>query len=177
MAMNGHKRKKMMETAVSLIGSPAMMYDGPEKGMSPKDGFDCSGFVTYVLQKAGIFVPHYVKHDGELRSVRHASEYFDHCGVPVHEEYASTGDLVFFSKQGVSPTHIGILTSHDTYIHSPGKDGMTVREEMLPVGEEREITPDPKKGRVIYSHNPIGFKALVAHVDEPTFRYHQQLLD
>lgn len=167
-----------MEIANSLIDKPAIKYRSPEEGISPEDGFDCSGFVTYVLNKAGLHIPSFVGQDGRIRSIRHANEYWDHYGVAVHEEQAQLGDLVFFSRNGAFTSHVGILTYHGTYIHAPGKDDTTVCEDPLPItDDERRIESEQGKGRQLYVRNPIGFKTLVIAAERPTVRYHQQLLD
>lgn len=163
-----------MENAVSLINKPSIRYHGPEYGISPEDGFDCSGFVTYVLQASGLHVPKYIGHDDQVRPVRHANEYWDHYGVHVDAENAKTGDLVFFSRTGMFPTHMGILTVHGTYIHAPGKDDTVVEEAYL---DEYAIEKSDRSSRQLYARNPIGFKALTSVADEPTYRYHQRLVD
>jgi cell wall-associated NlpC family hydrolase len=169
--MSDHKRAKVMEIAVSLIDKPSIKYRNPTEGMSPEKGFDCSGFVTYVLKEAGLFVPPYIGMDKKVRNTRHANEYWDHYGVTVHEDQAVMGDLIFWSRDGTFPTHVGILTYHNTYIHAPGKDGAFVEEAPL---LSNEIKPYEGYKRQLYVWNPIGAKALSTVVDNPTLRHHQR---
>lgn len=172
--MSDHRRTEVMKNAVSLIGRPSIQYRGPEHGTTPEQGFDCSGFVTYVLKEAGLHVPQYMGYDDVPRPTRHANEYWDHYGVQVDPELAKSGDLVFFSRTGMSPTHVGILTYHGTYIHAPGKDDSFVEEAYL---DEYAIEPSDHKGRRLYTKNPIGFKALTTVADNPAGRYNQKLVD
>lgn len=172
--MSGHERTGVMRNAVSLINKPSILYRGPEQGMSPEEGFDCSGFVSYVLKSAGIHVPDFIGMDNTPRPIRHASEYWDHYGIHVDAEHAKMGDLVFFSRTGMFPTHVGILTVHDTYIHAPGKDDTFVEEAYL---DEYVIDRGDRTDRQLYTKNPIGFKALTTVAANPTARYHQKLVD
>lgn len=172
--MSDPRRKRVMETANSLIDKPAALYRGPEYGKTPDEPFDCSGFVTYALNASGIHIPDFIGHDGKMRPVRHANDYWDHYGVHVHDEQSTMGDLVFFSRNGLFPTHMGILTYHDTYIHANVDKGIV--EEAPLVLESIEASGDTR-GRQLYIRNPIGYKALTVVAKEPTYRYHQALLD
>ncbi len=79
-------------------------------GTSPS-GFDCSGFVQYVMKNVGITVG---------RSSR--DQYKN--GVAVARENLAVGDLVFFSKGG-SISHVGIYAGGGQVLHSPSP-GKTV---------------------------------------------------
>ncbi|HKX24093.1 MAG TPA: NlpC/P60 family protein, partial [Candidatus Saccharimonadales bacterium] len=93
-----------------------MKYRNPEEGQSPERGFDCSGFVRFVLSAAGLAVPSFIGQDGLERPTRHANEFWDSYGIPIHDEARQPGDLIFFSREGDRPTHIGILRDAETYI-------------------------------------------------------------
>lgn len=100
--------------ALSLLGSPYVYA-----GMSP-NGFDCSGFITYVFDKHGVDLPH--------SSAMQAEEGFQ---VPKHE--ASTGDLVIFTGTNPDvrePGHVGIVLSSpgDTieFVHSSSNGGVKI---------------------------------------------------
>jgi len=150
------------------------VYGNPELGQDPESGFDCSGFVTFVLNHAGLQVPDYMGQDGNLRPIRHASEYWDHYGVTVHADLRQPGDLIFFSRTGEYPSHIGIVRDQETYIHSPGQDGQQVC--VAPI-EKCPITGEYKKAsRKLYVENPIGYKVPTVALDEPNYRYHQRIL-
>jgi cell wall-associated NlpC family hydrolase len=149
-------------------------YGHPELGQTPETGFYCSGFVRYVLLQAGLTIPDYIGMDGQRRPIHHASEFWDHYGVAVHERVRLPGDLVFFTKRGQMPRHIGFVFDEERYIHAPGHDGTQVRIE--PIADYPPIeTPPRTPGRgVLYDHNPIGYKSPAVMVPSPTYRYHQQ---
>lgn len=75
-------------------------------GASPS-GFDCSGFVYYVLKQVGL-APYRTP----------ASQYTQ--GTPVSKANLQVGDLVFFSSNsGSSITHAGIYAGNGQFIHAP----------------------------------------------------------
>jgi len=164
-------REAIVDIASELIGSPSIKYvsGSPELGQSPETGFDCSGFVGFVLREAGLYIPDYTGQDGVTRPIRHCNELWDSYGVTVHDGLHDTGDLIFFSRRGIMPTHIGILLDKEVYVHAPGKDGTNVT-----VKEIRAEAIDPKPGyRQLYLRNPIGFKSPTLPIDNPTYRQHQ----
>jgi len=77
-------------------------------GASPAAGFDCSGLVTYVLRNFGINVS------------RTASQQFRNNGVAVTQSELAPGDLVFFSNNGATVTHVGIYLGGDRFVHASG---------------------------------------------------------
>lgn len=85
--------------------------------------------------------------------IRHASEFFDQFGIFVH--ITRPGDLVFFSKEGMAPKHMGILINEIEYVHSPGKDDTRVLVAKI----KKEDIPDSSPNQ-IYRKNPIGYKSL-----------------
>jgi cell wall-associated NlpC family hydrolase len=81
-------------------------------GMSPRNGFDCSGLVAFVYRHFGISLPHYsvaqfAKGRHVLRKLR-------------------PGDLVFF--RGLE--HVGLYICHGRFIHAPHA-GARVRIDSL----------------------------------------------
>lgn len=134
------------------------------------DGFDCSGFVTFVLNQAGLTIPDYIGQDGENRPIRHANEYWDNYGIAVHEGLQQGGDLVFFSHNGLFPSHVGIMLDEGEYIHASGRDNPSVEVKPLIF---RQI-PVTDREQAIYSRSPIGFKSPTYALDDPSYRYHQQ---
>lgn len=140
-------RKQVVDEALKLLGYDCRNHPADDEnhliGCLPQTGFDCSGFVIYVLRQAQIPIQ---------EDLRHSSEFFDRFGVFVH--IYRPGDLVFFTKDGRAPKHIGIIVNNDEYIHSPGKNGTKVsiakiKKESLPFLHDDQI----------YLENPIGFKA------------------
>jgi cell wall-associated NlpC family hydrolase len=71
-------------------------------GSSPRYGFDCSGFVSYVYRHFGISLPH--------------SSYGDMSrGRAVLRKYLKPGDLVFFN----GGSHVGIYIGGHRVIDAP----------------------------------------------------------
>ncbi len=102
---NASMGSKIIAEAEKYIGTK-YVYGG-----SSPSGFDCSGFVQYVMKKVGITVN---------RSSR--DQYKN--GVAVSRENLAAGDLVFFSKGGAI-SHVGIYAGNGKVIHSPSP-GKTV---------------------------------------------------
>src|SRR5689334_9834540 len=111
------ERQSIIDVAESLLGAPGMRYvrGHPELGQSPEAGFDCSGFVRFVLAQSGFAVGSHLGPEAEIRETRHANELWDHYGITVDQDYALPGDLIFFSRQGWWPTHVGIYTGDNGY--------------------------------------------------------------
>jgi cell wall-associated NlpC family hydrolase len=98
-------------TAVALIGVPY------RTGGADLAGFDCSGFVAYVFARHGVGLP------------RSVGEQFQ-IGARVARAAIVAGDLVFFSIAGGGPSHVGIATGRETFVHAPSTNGQ-VRTERL----------------------------------------------
>lgn len=98
-------RAEVIKYAKQYLGVP-YVYGGS----SPK-GFDCSGYVYYVLKNFGYSVPHGAT--SQYNSTAHISR-----------SELQMGDLVFFSSKvgGSSIGHVGIYISDGNFIHasSPG---------------------------------------------------------
>jgi cell wall-associated NlpC family hydrolase len=99
--------RAILATAFDLLGTP-YRYGG----QVPSLGFDCSGFVRYVLGLHAIQMPRTVAEQFEI-------------GQTVRPEQVRPGDLVFFSTVGAGPTHIGIVVDMDDpqFIHAPDAGG------------------------------------------------------
>ncbi|MFA6463604.1 MAG: NlpC/P60 family protein [Candidatus Paceibacterota bacterium] len=141
-------KETLAEIALKYLGAPSIRYCGPEHGKSP-EGFDCSGFIDFCLNELSF------PYD---KTIRHCNEFFDSFGILVHEDCISCGDLVFFSRDGFRPTHVGIMLDKETYIHSPGTSNSIV--SVSEISKEPIVTKRTDHS-VIYSHNPIGYKRLV----------------
>lgn len=98
-------------TALGLRGAPY------RNGGADPEGFDCSGFVEYVLGQHGIAVPRTV---GDLYR----------SGRDVAPKDIQAGDLVFFSTSAPGPTHVGMSIGGDEFVHAPSAPGV-VRVERL----------------------------------------------
>jgi len=92
---------RIVSTAKKYLGTPYKWA-----GASPS-GFDCSGFVYYVLKTVGLNPPRVP-----------ADQY--KMGTPVSRDDLQPGDIVFFQntyKAGLS--HVGIYVGNGQFIHAP----------------------------------------------------------
>ena len=85
-------------------------------GMSPRSGFDCSGFVAFVYRRFGVALPHYTFAQFQR-------------GRRVARRRLDPGDLVFFD--GLN--HVGLYIGRGRFIHAP-HSGSHVRVERLRYG-------------------------------------------
>lgn len=95
-----------IEVAKSLVGIPYVW------GGSSVNGFDCSGFIYYVLNKSGKKIGRYS-----------AAGYYSRA---YYVDNPQPGDLVFFEntyKPGIS--HMGIYLGNNEFIHADAK-GVTI---------------------------------------------------
>ncbi|SPF38778.1 NlpC/P60 family protein [Candidatus Desulfosporosinus infrequens] len=74
-------------------------------GTTPSPGFDCSGYVQYVYQHAGI-------------SLNRTSEQQFNDGVPVSRSELQPGDIVFFHTYSSGASHVGIYAGNNTMLDS-----------------------------------------------------------
>jgi len=77
-------------------------------GGSSPSGFDCSGLVSYVMRQFGISV------------TRNASGQYRDNGYHINKSDMAPGDLIFFSDNGNSVTHVGIYLGNSRFIHASG---------------------------------------------------------
>jgi cell wall-associated NlpC family hydrolase len=142
--------EQFVAKALKYEGYPSILYKGFNYGKD-ESGFDCSGFIYFLLEQFNMANP----------KIRHCNEYFDFFGILIHYGLHKKGDLVFFSKNGMCPTHVGIMISGTKYIHSPGKDKTEIKTKTL---KKKAITPkiqnNNTKYELIYKTNPIGFKRI-----------------
>lgn len=91
--------EKIAKVAKELIGIKYKFG-----GTTPKTGFDCSGFVSYVFNEgAGINLP---RSSREMRKI----------GNPVDLKSLKPGDLIFFK---INTSHVGIYIGENKFIHAP----------------------------------------------------------
>lgn len=126
--------------------------------------------MRFVLNRAGLTIPEYTGQDGAGRPIRHANEFWDSYGVPLHDECRQPGDLIFFSRRGSFPTHIGVVRDEESYIHAPGTAESKVGIQPI----SYETIAKGGMERQFYIRNPIGFKSPTVKVEQPTYRYHQK---
>lgn len=102
----------VLRTALSLEGVPYQWG-----GDDPGTGFDCSGFIRYVLAQHRIAAP------------RTSAEQFQ-LGARVELGQVRAGDLVFFSTIAPGASHVGLAISNEEFVHAPASTGV-VRTERV----------------------------------------------
>lgn len=149
---------KIVEIALKYEGYPSKVYTSPEEGNTP-EGFDCSGYVQFVILASGISLP--LSKDNK-RVIRHSYEFFDKLGIFIHEPFLAPGNLVFCSRTGVRPSHIAIYLGDNKIIHSSpsSKRIERVKIEDISVLKTRPIRYEKHLGEQIYAFNPIGYKRI-----------------
>ena len=87
-------------------------------GASPETGFDCSGLVAHVYERAwGMALP---------RSTAGQR----HVGRAVKRSHLLPGDLVFYNTRGRPFSHVGIYLGDGHFVHAPRR-GQRVRVESI----------------------------------------------
>jgi len=99
----------VLTTAMGLTGVPYRL------GGSAPSGFDCSGFVQYVLRQHSIAMPRTVIEQFVVGDAAPAVE---------------PGDLVFFQTVGSKASHVGIAIDAQSFVHAPNSRGV-VRVDRL----------------------------------------------
>ena len=97
-------RGKILTESKKYLGIP---YSFGSK--DPATGFDCSGYVSYVYEKA----INYVLPAGSK------FQFANGGGLLVNYEQLQPGDLMFFSHTGKSINHVGIYVGEEKFIHAP----------------------------------------------------------
>jgi cell wall-associated NlpC family hydrolase len=101
---------------VHALGSLGIRYQ--YGGRSPQSGFDCSGLVMHVFQKAwGLLLP---------STAREQSK----AGVEIAPTELQPGDLVFYNTRKQPNSHVGIYVGDGRFIHAP-RPGEKVRVESV----------------------------------------------
>ncbi len=87
-------------------------------GASPKTGFDCSGLVAHVYERAwGLALPR-------------STEGQRHAGHAVKRSHLLPGDLVFYNTRHRPFSHVGIYLGNGDFVHAP-RPGQRVRIEHI----------------------------------------------
>ncbi|MDR3602659.1 MAG: NlpC/P60 family protein [Desulfosporosinus sp.] len=92
--------QQILSFATQFLGTPYVWG-----GTNPSPGFDCSGFVQYVYEHAGI-------------SLSRTSEQQFNNGVSVSRSELRPGDIVFFHTYSSGASHVGIYAGNNTMINS-----------------------------------------------------------
>ncbi len=85
-------------------------YDYVYGANSPSTGFDCSGLTSYVFKQFGYSIS------------RTASQQYRTAGSTISKSELAVGDLVFFSSNGSSVTHVGIYIGNNQFVHASTSD-------------------------------------------------------
>lgn len=119
--VDNRKGQQIVSFAKKFLGVPYAWA-----GRSP-NGFDCSGFTSYIFGQNNITIP------------RMADEQFE-VGLPVKKSDLMLGDMVFFSTYEPGPSHVGIYIGNGQFIHaSSGADEVTVTPLNKPYYVERYV--------------------------------------
>jgi cell wall-associated NlpC family hydrolase len=102
----------ILQTALGFRGVP-YRYGGED----PRTGFDCSGFIRFVMAQHQLTLP------------RTTAEQFQ-IGRRVAPKDIQAGDLVFFSTVAPGASHVGLAIGPDEFVHAPATSGV-VRVERL----------------------------------------------
>jgi cell wall-associated NlpC family hydrolase len=106
-------RKEIVVRALNLVGTE-YRYGGE----NPREGLDCSGLVTHVVEQAsGRRLPH---HAATIALMTR----------PINRTELAPGDLVFFNTMKRRHSHMGIYIGDSNFIHAPAP-GQRVRVESL----------------------------------------------
>ncbi len=82
-------------------------------GGTTTNGFDCSGFTSYVFKKLGLELP------------RTSKEQYK-TGQKISSDELRPGDLVFFNTSGDGVSHVGIYVGKGKFAHSSTSKGVTL---------------------------------------------------
>lgn len=91
----------VLETAKQYVGLPYLW------GGCTSQGFDCSGYSQFCMKMNG----YSIRRDAHMQYEQ---------GEAVAKDELCPGDLVFFSKNGRTASHVGIYMGDSLYIHSAG---------------------------------------------------------
>ncbi|NGP43959.1 C40 family peptidase [Bacillaceae bacterium SIJ1] len=101
---------EIISTAKDYIGTP-YAYGGT----SAATGFDCSGYISTVMDSHDVWVP------------RTTSAQFS-AGTSVAKSDLQEGDLVFFNTTGNGVSHSGIYIGNGQFIHSATSNGVSISD-------------------------------------------------
>ena len=153
--------EKIVLNAERLLNFDVQMYDNDDRLIINGKFNGCLAFVKFVLLESGINIANYIGPDNKVRKIKFVNEMFDHFGVLVEYGQHQKGDVLFFSRRGERPQHIGIVVDDNYYIHAPARKGIVCKDkiETLPIENIAQNS--------IYRNNPIGFKRATISVGHP----------
>ncbi|QNP49179.1 C40 family peptidase [Diaphorobacter aerolatus] len=105
------RTSELISTAMGFIGVPYR-----RGGNTAETGFDCSGFVRAIYEKAqGLALPRVAREQADATEV-------------IDKQDLRPGDLVFFNTMRRAFSHVGIYLGDGKFIHAP-RSGASVRVE------------------------------------------------
>ncbi|WP_055105438.1 C40 family peptidase [Paenibacillus ihumii] len=100
------------DSSTTLNKTVNAVYGTPYKlGGTTTNGFDCSGFTSYVFKKMGVKLP-------RVSSAQYKQ------GTPVAKNQLQEGDLVFFNTTGKGVSHVGIYIGDGKFAHASSSKGI-----------------------------------------------------
>jgi cell wall-associated NlpC family hydrolase len=121
------KVDKVLQTAKQLQGVPYVW------GGTTPSGFDCSGFVQYVMRQNNV-------------PISRTAETQYNEGTWVSKSQLKPGDIVFFTTYKPGPSHVGIYMGNNQFIHASSGQGKIVISDL---------------SNVYYSQHYIGAKRVI----------------
>lgn len=100
------KRTEVVMTALALLKTQ-YQYGGHH----PKNGFDCSGLVQFVIAQA------------TQTQLPRTTEQQANISRPIKRDNLRSGDLVFFNTQNRPHSHVGIYVGDGQFINAPSSGG------------------------------------------------------
>lgn len=158
-------REHMVNNAQNLVGTASERYTGPDSGIDPRQWFDCSGFICFLVQEAAR------ECKVDITTPRHANEQWRVLGEQTDYSMRNRGDLVFFPRLRGRTLwtigHVGVVLSQDSYIHAPGVPNSAVEVRDLPYRQKRieQISDND-----IIMLDPAGIKRLSLPVGDGRWR-------
>jgi hypothetical protein len=160
-------RQAIAKRALDALGARSIKYTSPDEGMSLESGFDCSGFVGYILQQVAR------EQSVSLVAPRHANEQWREFGEFTSYQQRKTGDLVFFPSKTAGGIriigHVGLILDKNLYIHAPGKPDSVVCIDKLPY---EPVPFDNHHPDDMHTHSPAGIKRITLPIGNG--RWHVQ---
>ncbi len=104
----------LISRALALRGTPYKW-----SGESIK-GFDCSGFIYYLIQTE----------TGRNDLPRSSADMFESLGVSIDIEDIQPGDLVFFTTYKKGPSHVGLYLGDGDFVHASSAQGQVTISNM-----------------------------------------------
>jgi cell wall-associated NlpC family hydrolase len=106
-------RDEIVVQSLALVGTPYKWG-----GSHPREGLDCSGLITYVVERVS------------NRSLPHHTATIALMTRPIKRNELATGDLVYFNTMKRRHSHMGVYIGSNRFVHAPAP-GQRVRINSL----------------------------------------------